>query len=154
MQRNSEPLVTLYMSTLPRLLSIRTLCSSRRTQPMPQLTLFADPASKSLSLSPDKAKVGATAHARTSSSRAAAYTKRGDEPNLWELHHHREDMAATSKARVKAKADKVEEDNKGDHTKGDRAKGHPGKRRAESPEGGGVAGKEAKRHKNAYEISE
>lgn len=113
---------------------------------MPQLTLFADPASNSLSLSPEKVK-GAT---RSSSSRAAAY-KRDAEPNLWELHHHQEDMAATSKARVKAKVEKAEED--GDHTKGDRAKEHPGKRRAESPEGGGVAGKEAKRHKNAYEIS-
>jgi hypothetical protein len=114
---------------------------------MPQLTLFADPASKSLSLSPEKAKT-----ARSSSSRAAAYTKREAEPNLWELHHHQEDMAAASKSRVKAKVEEVEEDN--EHTKGDRAKGHPGKRRAESPEGGGVAGKEAKRHKNAYEISE
>jgi hypothetical protein len=133
------------MSTRHRLLS--ALLFSRRAQPMPQLTLFADPASKSLSLSPEKAKT-----ARSSSSRAAAYTKREAEPNLWELHHHQEDMAAASKSRVKAKVEEVEEDN--EHTKGDRAKGHPGKRRAESPEGGGVAGKEAKRHKNAYEISE
>lgn len=35
-----------------------------------------------------------------------------------------------------------------------KAKGQPGNKRERSPEGNGVAGREAKKHKNAYEISE
>ena len=68
---------------------------------MPQLTLFADPQSKSLSLSPEKPK-GAP--------RNLTHARRGDQPNLWELHHQQEDMAAASKARATAKAEGREVD--------------------------------------------
>lgn len=37
---------------------------------------------------------------------------------------------------------------------GEKMKGTPGKKRDRSPEGGGVAGRDAKKSKNAYEISE
>ncbi|OCF35932.1 hypothetical protein I317_00453 [Kwoniella heveanensis CBS 569] len=124
---------------------------------MPQLTLQADPNSKSLALSPQKS----TSRASSSNTRAihtsprggggdiakrkAAYTKKGDEPNLWELHHIQEDMAAINKK----KHFKDGPDAKGE------SKGQPdrGTKREHSPEGGGVAGaRETKRHKNAYEI--
>ena len=128
---------------------------------MPQLTLFSDPTSKSIILSPQKPK---TASASTSnstsnrspsfakSSRIESFTRRGDSPNVWELHHIQEGTAASAQFRSKGSNGNV--DHKHMAEGDDRAKGHPGKKRNRSPEGGGVAGSEAKRHKNAYEISE
>ncbi|WVR08725.1 hypothetical protein IAU60_005783 [Kwoniella sp. DSM 27419] len=116
---------------------------------MPQLTLLADPSSKSLSLSPQKSNSRAQhTSARDGpsavSKRKAAFTKKGDEPNLWELHHIQEDMAAIRKKRHADDGPDEKGDSKGQPDRG--TKRH-------SPEGGGVAGaRDVKRHKNAYEI--
>ncbi|KAK4689672.1 deoxyribodipyrimidine photo-lyase, partial [Tremellales sp. Uapishka_1] len=106
---------------------------------MPQLTLFADPRSKSLALSPQKAT------ASTSAPRPPTRGT-GTQPNLWNIHRQQEDMAkaAMDKGRVKVKV-KGEDD----------AKGQPSSasKRSRSPEGGGVAGSsDRKKFKNAYEI--
>lgn len=69
-------------------------------------------------------------------------------------------MAALDKKRRKLKEEGKEvhmhDEDEGPEGKGGSAKGNPGGmgKRSRSPEGGGVAGREAKRHKNAYEISE
>ncbi|WWD20859.1 hypothetical protein CI109_105336 [Kwoniella shandongensis] len=116
---------------------------------MPQLTLFADPTSKSLGLSPKKSPTSSrSTHTQSPSSvskRKAAFTKKGDEPNLWELHHIQEDMAVLGKRpRGASSPDGNDEEMKGQPDRG--AKRH-------EPEGGGVAGsKDIKEHKNAYEI--
>ena len=151
-------------------MTLRALSAfSRPLRYMPQLTLFADPRSKSLSLSPQKPK----ATTSTNHTRAASGSGFGrgpcqsDQPDLRESYHIQEDMAANHKSRAKPKAEgkdvKAEEpvDKKehGEelHVNGDEAKGQPaenGKKRSRSPEGGGVAGsRDTKRHKNAYEIS-
>lgn len=68
-----------------------------------------------------------------------------------------------AKAKSKGKGAEAKGD-QGDHVRSDseatgeggaktKAKGQPGKERDDSPEGGGVAGKDAVKHKNAYEIS-
>lgn len=84
-------------------------------------------------------------------------------------------MAAASKSRAKAQAEgkkvPMHDDDgdavldgeagdgeggkgEGETSSGGRAKGIPtNKKRSRSPEGGGVAGRESKKHKNAYEIS-
>jgi len=82
-------------------------------------------------------------------------------------------MAASNKSRAKAKAEgksvpmfdedsssDIEEVKKEEHDEAhvnekDRAKGQPGgmKKRSRSPEGNGVAGRDSKKHKNAYELS-
>lgn len=114
---------------------------------MPQLTLFSDPTSKTISLSPQKAASTSTSTSTfTSPNRHKTYYQhpRGDEPNLRELHHIQEDIA-------KMHADNVKRDIAGEG--GGEAVGQPGKRRLDSPEGGGVAG-DTKRSRNAYEISE
>ncbi|WVQ63543.1 uncharacterized protein L199_001696 [Kwoniella botswanensis] len=118
---------------------------------MPQLTLLSDPKSKSLALSPKKPIH--TSSDPGNSSRKAAYAKKGDEPNLWELHHIQEDMAAISKKRH-AK-DEVESPNK--KRKGaedEEMKGQPDRSDGHDPEGGGVAGEKGSKEKkkNAYEI--
>jgi hypothetical protein len=77
-------------------------------------------------------------------------------------------MAVTNKSRAKAQAEgkkvangDVEEVKKQEHDDAhvdadDDPKGHPGtKKRSRSPQGGGVAGaRDAKKHKNAYELSQ
>ncbi|WRT70869.1 uncharacterized protein IL334_007868 [Kwoniella shivajii] len=141
---------------------------------MPQLTLFSDPNSKSLALSPKKPSSHTKANIHTSpigsSSRKAAYTKKGEEPNLWELHHIQEDMAAISKKRhskddvdesaASASAStskKRKTDSSGvgetDQGKDEEMKGQPDEK-GQSPQGGGVAGEQGNKvkHKNAYEI--
>ena len=109
---------------------------------MPQLTLFANPGSRSLSLSPQKP----TTRIISTPSRKA------DEQNLRKMHHDAEDMAAERELREGRKGLKKHDD--GPRETGG-AKGQPGgaEKRERSPEGGGVAGRDAKRHKNAYEIS-
>ena len=89
-------------------------------------------------------------------------------------------MAAASKSRAKAQAEgkkvpmhdendmgdaafdreagdgeggKGKSEVKSDAKGGDRAKGAPSNKRSRSPEGGGVAGRDSKKSKNAYEIS-
>ncbi|WWC92474.1 uncharacterized protein L201_007432 [Kwoniella dendrophila CBS 6074] len=135
---------------------------------MPQLTLFSDPKSKSLALSPKKPTSTSTTttrniHNSPESSRKAAYTKKGEEPNLWELHHIQEDMAAISKKRhakdddVSTEEAVVENPNKkrkADQGKDEEMKGQPDSKNGHSPQGGGVAGEKGPREKrkNAYEI--
>jgi hypothetical protein len=133
---------------------------------MPQLTLSFNSPNKQLSLSPNKPK---QSHLTISS--------KGQQPDLRKLHHEEEDMAAGSKSRAAAQAEgkKVpmhDENDMGDAAfdaeAGDgeggkgksevkdsgRAKGVPtNKKRSRSPEGGGVAGRDSKKSKNAYEIS-
>ena len=71
------------------------------------------------------------------------------------MHHEAENLAATHQAQPKSGDGGDEEGIHADEIDG-KATGQPGeaKKRKGSPEGGGVAGKDAKRHKNAYEISE
>ncbi len=117
-------------------------------QIMPQLTLLSDPSSRSLSLSPQKSMT------RTATTSSQSIGKKGDS-NLLQMHHEEEDLAAAYKAQMKdrdAEAEGVTHDMGGE---GGQATGQPNgaKKRERSPEGGGVAGSDAKRHKNAYEIS-
>jgi len=136
---------------------------------MPQLTLSFNSPNKQLSLSPNKPK---QSHLTISS--------KGQQPDLRKLHHEEEDMAAASKSRAKAQAEgkkvpmhdendmgdaafdreagygpggKGKSEVKSDAKGGDRAKGAPSNKRSRSPEGGGVAGRDSKKSKNAYEIS-
>ena len=131
---------------------------------MPQLTLSFNTPNRQLSLSPQKPKVS-----------ALSISNKGQQPDLRRLHHEEEDMAAGSRSRAKAMAEGKTvpmnddpEDAKFDQEAGDgeggkgkreinssgRAKGAPtNKKRSRSPEGGGVAGNQNKKHKNAYEIS-
>jgi hypothetical protein len=136
---------------------------------MPQLTLSFNSPNKQLSLSPNKPK---QSHLTISS--------KGQQPDLRKLHHEEEDMAAASKSRAKAQAEgkkvpmhdendmgdaafdreagdgeggKGKSEVKSDGKGGDRAKGAPSHKRSRSPEGGGVAGRDSKKSKNAYEIS-
>jgi hypothetical protein len=133
---------------------------------MPQLTLSFDSPNRQLSISPNKPK----------QSHLTISTK-GQQPDLLRLHHEEEDMAAGSKSRAAAmaegKAVKMHDDADFDGEAGDgpggkgksetkkdsggggeRAKGAPSnKKRSRSPEGGGVAGRDSKKSKNAYEIS-
>jgi hypothetical protein len=139
---------------------------------MPQLTLSFNSPNRQLSLSPNKPK---PSHLTISS--------KGQQPDLRKLHHDEEDMAATRGAKSRASAQsegkkvpKHEENDMGDAAfdqeagdgkggkgknevrastggGGERAKGAPGKKRSRSPEGGGVAGRDGKKSKNAYEIS-
>lgn len=138
------------LKLLPALL--RTAPTARR---MPQLTLSFDTPSKSLGLSPSKPTT--SGHKRTASSSAgnaaAAYYKSGSN-NLWKAHHEEENLAAAQMTRRKAeeKGEGVHMHDAPEDGEG-RAKGQPGKR-GRSPDGdGGVAGRDAKKSKNAYEIS-
>ncbi|WWC72736.1 uncharacterized protein I206_106700 [Kwoniella pini CBS 10737] len=123
---------------------------------MPQLTLFSDPNSKSLALSPKKPITSTNSRSSSSSvaARKAAYTKKGDEPNLWELHHIQEDMAAISKKRhAKDEVESPNKRKKTDEGNEEEMKGQPELNKGHSPEGGGVAGeKGSKKKKNAYAI--
>ena len=69
------------------------------------------------------------------------------------MHHEEEDLAAAlqKQAEEKDESGSVADDDGGQG----HSKGQPGelRKRSRSPEGGGVAGSDAKRHKNAYEIS-
>ena len=145
--------------------SLRPLLRSLAPR-MPQLTLSFDSPTKKLSLSPNKPK---QSHLTISS--------KGQQPDLRRLHHEEEDMAAASKSRAKAQAegkkvpmhdendmgdaafDREAGDGEGGKGKSEvkdegRAKGVPtNKKRSRSPEGGGVAGRDSKKSKNAYEIS-
>jgi hypothetical protein len=122
-------------------LLLRTFSPAR---PMPQLKLAFDQSSpsKSLTLSTNKtagASTSTSTHRRSaSSSAAAAYYKPGPN-NLWQAHHAEEGIAAMAAKRS-------------GRAEGDAA-GQPGHKRERSPEGNGVAGRDAKKHKNAYEIS-
>lgn len=121
----------------------------RTSSAMPQLTLLSDGA-KSIGLSPSKPKASSSQPARRNLS---AVAKKGPDPNLMLLHHE-ENVAAAFKTKRKA-----EEAGNELHMRDaeEQPKGMPaGKKRegSEEPEGGGVAGREAKRHKNAYEIRE
>jgi hypothetical protein len=135
-----------------------------------QTTLSFDSPNRQLSISPQKPK---PSHLTIST--------KGYQPDLRKLHHDEEDMAAASKSRAKAQAEgkKVpmhDENELGDEAfarkagdgeggkgksettkaggEGERAKGAPSnKKRSRSPEGGGVAGRDGKKSKNAYEIS-
>jgi hypothetical protein len=161
--RTLRPLIRTYIN--------QTVLINLPTRPryMPQLTLSFDTPNRQLSISPRKPK----------QSHLTISTK-GQQPDLRRLHHEEEDMAAASKSRAKAQAEGKtvkmhEEEEEGDavfegeagdgkggkgksevknENGGDRAKGAPSKKRSRSPEGGGVAGRDSKKSKNAYEISE
>lgn len=214
-----------YMHVLARQAYLRLHHRPKLLLCMPQLTLFGSGPGNSLALSPEKASSSSSGPGRRNSNtssntsptsrrsasttaRILSYTRQGNEPNLWELHHIQEDMvaarrAAASRAAKKekdeqgndqresgkqavieeqdpkdidvdegSKAKQVEkgakkgkklknggEDGEDAHLEEDeeRPKGQPRQpagKRDRSPEGGGVAGREAKRHKNAYEISQ
>jgi hypothetical protein len=114
--------------------SFSRIANSRRINLMPQLKLSFDSSpSKKLTLS-TAASSPSTSHKRSTSG-AAAYYKPGPN-NLWQAHHEEETAAGMVLKRTK-----------------EEPKGQPGQKRDRSPEGNGVAGPEAKKSKNAYEIS-
>ena len=77
------------------------------------------------------------------------------EHDLLQMHHEQEDLAAKNQAQPKSGDGGDKEGIHAEEADG-KATGQPGeaKKRKRTPEGGGVAGKDAKRNKNAYEISE
>jgi len=115
---------------------------------MPQLTLSSNPGSKSISLSPQKPMARAI---RTTARSGVA--KKGEQKLHDEENNLAADIQASAREQEATKESKVHDDDMGE---GENAKGQPGPagKRDRSPEGGGVAGSDAKRHKNAYEISE
>lgn len=144
--------------------TLRFQTATRPALLMPQLTLSFDSPNRQLSISPQKPKPS-----------ALSISNRGQQPDLRRLHHEEEDMAAANKSRAKAQAEgktvPMHDDDgdavfdreagdgqggkgEGETSNGERAKGVPtNKKRSRSPEGGGVAGRDSKKHKNAYEIS-
>ncbi len=79
--------------------------------------------------------------------------KKGEQKLHDEVNNLAADIQASAREQEATKESKVHDDDMGE---GENAKGQPGPagKRDRSPEGGGVAGSDAKRHKNAYEISE
>lgn len=150
---------------LPLVLSAIKRPTLTLLMPSHQSTLSFDSPTRQLSISPQKPK---PSHLTISN--------KGQQPDLRRLHHEEEDMAAASKSRAKAQAEgksvpmhdeeggEVVDAEAGDgpggkgasEVKGKRGKGIPtNNKRSRSPDGtGGVAGRDSKKSKNAYEISE